>query len=332
MILQILKSNRTINLILFPLFGVLLWLRSFLVPKAYPFFLGENQNILYYPISKITDGYYIIQVATSLLLVIFTAFLIQQVNDRYSFIRARTKLPAAIFVIIIGGFTSMHTLHPVFFAAIFLLLAIHSFFSIFNNPVTFPYIFNTGFFLGVGTLFYFNLFIVVPAFFIGIIILCREFKWREFVILTLGFLVPLIFAFSFAFYTDQFSELVNTYEQNIITPVNHFKSDIALQVFLGLLAIFTAMGSIKMLQQYDSRKISTRKYYTVFLLIFIFTIISFVFIPASSIEMLVISVVPVTFLVSNLFISIESKFWGELLFTLLVVMVVFMQISDKFIQ
>lgn len=330
MILRILKSNRTVNLILFPLFGVLLWLRSFLVPNSYPFFSGENKNVLYIIISKITDGYNIIQVLISLLLVIFIAFLIQQVNDKYSFIRARTKLPAAIFVIIVGGFINMHTLHPVFFAAIFLVLAIHSFFAIFNNPTTFPSIFNSGFFLGIGTLFYFNLFIVVPAFLIGIIILCREIQWREFVILILGFLVPFIFAFGFAFYTDQFSELVNTYEQNFITPVNHFKTELALQIFLSLLVIFTAIGSIKLLQQYDSRKISTRKYYTVFLLIFIFTILSFVFIPAASVEMLVISVVPVTFLVSNLFISIESRFWGELLFTLLVAMVIFMQISDKF--
>ncbi len=330
MILRILKSNQAINLILFPLIGIVFWLENLLNPASYPFYSGENENILFSPLSKITDGYNLLKVALSFAIVVFTGFLIQQVNDRYAFIRARTKLPAAIFIIIVSGFTTLHTLHPVYFAALFLLLAIHSFFAVFNNPNTYGYILNAGFFLGMGTLFYFNLFILVPAFLIGIVILCRELHWREFVILLIGYFIPLIFALGIAFYTDGFLELLYTYEQNIITPVNHFKSDIALQGFLVLLLIFTIIASLKLLQQYDSRKVSTRKYYSVFLVIFVFSMISFAFIPATSVEMLVISAVPVTFLISNLFISLKSKFWSELLFTILFVFVIFMQISNIF--
>jgi hypothetical protein len=59
--------------------------------------------------------------------------------------------------------------------------------------------------------------------------------------------------------------------------------------------------------------------------------ISFVFIPATSQEMLVIAVLPVTFLISNLFTSIDSGFWRELLFTLLLGTAIFMQFADKLI-
>jgi hypothetical protein len=226
----------------------------------------------------------------------------------------------------------MHTLHPVYFSAIFLLLAIHSFFAIFNNPSTYPNIFNSGLFLGIGSLFYFNLLIVIPAFLIGIIILCRETQWREYAILLLGLIVPFIFALGFAFYTDNFLELLYIFEQNIITPVNHFRSNFALQGFLGLLIIFTVIGSIKILQEYDTRKVSTRKYYSIFLIIFAFTIAGFALIPATSHEMLVITSVPVTFLISNYFVSLNSRFWGELLFTLLLISVIFMQFSDYLIN
>ena len=43
-----------------------------------------------------------------------------------------------------------------------------------------PYsnVFNAGFFIGVGTLFYLNLIVILPAFFIGISILTRESSWR----------------------------------------------------------------------------------------------------------------------------------------------------------
>ncbi len=331
MILRVLKSNRSVNLILFPLAGLLFWAKSLLEPFPYNYFAGENKSVLFAPIDDLTNHSALVQVLLSLVLVIFTGFLIQQVNDRFAFIRARTKLPATMFVIFIGGFTDMHTLHPVFFAGIFLVFAIHSLFAVFNNPNTFPQIFNAGFFIGIGSLFYFNLVIILPAFLIGIIILCREIHWREFVIMLIGFIVPFIFAFSYAFLTDHLMELLYTFEQNIVTPVNHFKTNYALHVFLAFLIVLTVIGSLKLIQQYDSRKVSSRKYFLVFLIIFLFSIVSFVLVPAVSQEILVISLIPVTFLISNLFVSIQSRFWGEFLFTLLLSLAVIMQFSDYLI-
>lgn len=330
MILRTLKSNRPVNLILYPAIGVLFWLQSLMSPFVYPFFIGENENLLYIPINKININPDIVQVLMSLILVVFIAFLIQQINDRYAFIRVRTKLPAAVFVIIIAGFTIMHTLHPVYFAAIFLLLAIHSLFAIFNNPDSFSEIFNAAMFIGIGALFYFSLIIIFPAFLIGIIILYREVRWRQFVIMFLGLLTPFIFALSYAFYFDQILEFLLTLEKNIVTPVNHFQNNYALYAFLSFLVILTIIGSVKLLQQYDSRKVSSRKYYSVFLIIFLFSMIGFAFIPATSQEMLVISVIPVTFLISNLLVSLESRFWGEFLFLVLIATVVLMQFSDQF--
>ena len=332
MILRVLKSNRAINLFLIPLMGILLWAKNLLKPFIYNYFPGENKNILFAPIDEITKNNAWVQVIISLVLVIFTGFLIQQVNDRFALIRTRTKLPATMFVIFIGGFVNMHTLHPVFFAGILLVFAIHSLFAVFDNPNTFPQIFNAGFFIGIGSLFYFNLVILIPAFLIGIPILCREFHWREFVILLIGFIVPFIFAFSYAFFSNHLQDYLNTIEQNIVTPVNQFSTNYSLHIFLTILIILTIIASIKLIQQYDTRKVSSRKYYLVFLIIFISSIISFIFVPAVSLEMLVISIIPITFLISNLFVSIESRFWGELLFTFLLIIVIFIQFSDYFIH
>jgi hypothetical protein len=312
--------------------GILLWARSLLEPFSYQFYPGENKNILFAPIYNLLEGHFFLQVLISLVLVIFTGFLIQQVNDRFGFIRVRTKLPATLFVIFVGGFINMHTLHPVFFAGVFLIFAIHSLLAVFDNPNTFPQVFNAGFFIGIGSLFYFNLIILLPAFLIAIIILHRDYHWREFVIMLIGSIVPFIFAASYAYLTDQLLEFLYTFEQDIITPVNHFRTNYVLQGFLGFLIILTIIGSIKILQQYDTRKVSSRKYYLVFLFIFAFSLLSFMFIPAVSQEMLVITIIPITFLTTNMFVSITSRFWSELLFTLLLLIVFFVQISDNFIH
>jgi hypothetical protein len=329
MILRLLKSSNPFIYILFLLVGILFWTSSLLQPIPYIFFDGENDSIFYSPIYKITAKLPLLQVVLSLIIVLFLAFLVQQITSRYALIKSRTKLSIAVYIIIIGGFTTMHTLHPVFFGAIFMLFGINSLFSIFNNPKPQTDIFNAGLFIALGTLFYFNLIVILPAFFIAISVLRRERKWREFLILIIGFIIPSMFALSYAFVTDQLNEVFITFQKNIFTPVNYFKNNIPLQGYLILLVLLTIIGSAKIIQQYDSMKVSTRKYYLVLFFIFIFSIISFVFIPATSLEMLVISALPVTFLVSNLFTTIKSGFWRELLFILLTGAAIFMQIAGR---
>ncbi len=329
MILRILKSREPFDYFLYLIVGALFWTISFRVPYSYKFFEGENEGILYHFIDESTSHYPLLQVVISFIIVLFVAFLIQQINSRYALIKARTKLPAVIYIIIIGGFTAMHTLHPVFFAAIFLLLGLNSLFSIFNNPSPQLEIFNAGLFIAIGTLFYFNLIVLLPAFLIAVSIIRRERKWREFLILIIGFIIPIAFALTYTFFTDQLNDTFVIFQKNIFSSINHFKTNYPLQGFLGLLIFLTIIGSFKIMQQYDSRKVSTRKYYMALFVIFFFSMLSFIFIPATSQEMLVIAVIPLTFLISNFFVSIESVFWRELLFTLFLGSAIFIQFADK---
>ncbi|KAF0239294.1 MAG: hypothetical protein FD181_274 [Prolixibacteraceae bacterium] len=329
MILRLLKSSNPFIYILFLLIGTLFWMGSLIQPLPYSFFDGENNNVFYYPIFKITAKLPLLQVVLSLVIVLFLAFLIQLINSRYALIKARTKLPIAVFIIFAGGFTTIHTLHPVFFGAIFLLFGINSLFSIFNNPKPHTEIFNAGLFISIGTLFYFNLIVVLPAFLFAISILRRERNWREFLILIFGFVIPALFALSYAFLTDQLNGFFITFQRNIVTPVNYLSNNLPMLGYLILLVLLTLIGSAKILTQYDSMKVSTRKYYLVLLIIFIFSMISFIFVPGASLEMLVVSLLTVTFLVSNLFTSIESGFWRELLFTLLLFSAIFMQFAER---
>jgi len=329
MILRTLKSNRAINLLFVPVIVIIFWLKDLISPFSYQFYPGENSNLLFTPINSFTENLDFVRVLISLVLVIIIAALVQVVNDRYMFIRVRTKLPSVLFVIIVSGFTDLHTLHPVFPATIFLLLAIYSLFDTFEKTKPYSNVFNAGFFIGVGTLFYLNLIVILPAFFMGISILTRESSWRKYIILLIGILVPVFFAFSYVVITGQTSEMLTVITQNIVTPVNHFRSNIPLHVFLSILILLTITGTIYILRQYDSKKVSTRKYFTIFFIIFMLSFLSFTFIPVTSIEILVIIAIPITYLISNLFVFARNRFWSELLFLLLLGIVIFMQFSDS---
>ncbi|MEN8116808.1 MAG: DUF6427 family protein [Bacteroidota bacterium] len=325
MILQRLKSNDSFNLLIFPVIALAFWLKDLLEPYLYSYFSGETENIFYTPLFRLVGEQPFWHVLVSLVMVIILGFVMQLVNDRYLFIRIRTKLPAILFVIIIAGFTKIHTLHPVYFAALFLLFSIFRFFSIFEKSKPYSAVFDTGLLLAVGSLFYFNLIIFLPAFLLSIIILTREISWREYVIMILGFLFPFVFVFSYFFYVGEFTEKIDIFLENILTPVSHFRTNYALHGYLTVLILLTLFGSITLLQQYDTKKVSSRKYFSVFFLIFIFSLISFAFIPATSQEMLVINAIPVTYLVSNIFVFMKSRFWSELLFSLLLAIVIIMQ-------
>lgn len=326
MILRILKSNSAVNYILFPLLAAVVWLESLINPDIYSFYRGETQNLLYQPIARLFKNAALLQSISSLVILLALALIVLQINNRYSFIRVRTMLPAPLFIIMISGLVDMHTLHPVYFAAFFVLIAIHRFFNAFDKVKPYSAIFDAGLSLGVAALFYFNIVVLFPAFLFGIPILARETRWREFVIVLLGFLLPFVFAMSYAFVTNQFLEVLKIFEINTSTPNNHFLENVPLQIYLGFLIVLTLLGSIKIIQQYDSKKVSTRKFFTVFFLLFVTSLASFTFVPATSQEMLVITAIPVTFLVSNFFVFLRSRFWGELLFSLLLIIVITLQV------
>ncbi|HKI90650.1 MAG TPA: DUF6427 family protein [Draconibacterium sp.] len=326
MILRILKSNRPVNFVLFTIFGLLFWGANLLHPQEYPYYLGENKNLLFEPVYVILNKLPFLQNLISLVLAIALSFIVLQINNRYSFIRIRTVLPASLYILLIGGFSQLHTLHPVYFGAVFFLIAVYRLFDMFDRAKPYSAAFDAGFWLGIGSLFYFNLFLLLPTFLIGIAILSREYQWRPYLINLLGAFLPWFFAISYAVLTDHFLELLKTLEQNIITANNHFKSNIPLQVFLAFLILLTVLGSLKMVQQYDTKKVSSRKYFTFFFVVFIFSMLSFIFIPATSQEMLVIVAIPVCFLVSNFLAFMKSRFWSELIFTALFGMVIFMEI------
>lgn len=325
MILRILKSNNLSNLFFIPIAVVAFWIGNVMNPTGYPFAESETENVLYKLINIWFGNATLLNVILSAVIVVTLALLIELIIARFQFIRIRTRLPAILFVLLVGGLTGLHTLHPVYFAAVFLLLAIFQFFGIFDQSKPYSILFNVGFLLGLGALFYLNLFIVVPAFLIGIRILARGSRWREFAVLILGFLLPFVFAFSYYFYVDQLPVLLHIIEQNLVVPISHLKNNLPLQVYLGGLILMTLIASIDIVRHYDTKKVSSRKFFTVLFYVFLTTMISFVFIPATSQEMLLISAIPVTFLLSNYLVFLKSRFLGELFFTLLLTLVVALQ-------
>lgn len=326
MILKTLKSNKLSTLFFVPIAVFAFWSGKLLAPVNYDFAPGEAENVLFSPVYALLGESAFANVLASAGVVILLSLMMQLVNHRYQFIRIRTKLPAIIFPVILGGFVELHTMHPAYLGAILLLMAIYRFLGLFEAPRSYTIIFDVGILLSIGALFYFNMIVLVPAFLVGVLVIKRTVNWRDMVVLLLGCAVPFFFAFSYFFFADKLSDVVLLIQQNINEPINYFADNLYLQVYLGVLVFFTLIGSFSMAQQYDYKKVSSRKFFTVFFLIFIFSMLSFVFVPATSQEMLIIASIPVTFLISNFFVFMKSRFWSEFFFLVLLGIVIVMQL------
>ncbi len=327
MFLRILKSNKAFNLILFPLIGVMLWLPGLISPGTYPFAPGEDQSILFSPLMKLMAARPFLQVLIALVLMIVLAFTIQKVNSQYPFFRIRTLLPFNLLILLIGGLPALHSLHPVFFASIFFVFAIDRELAAFKKKSFYSNSFDTGLLIGMGSLFYTPLGFLFPVLMIGMWIVNPECNWRHLVLLFWGLILPWIFAFSCCFLAGSAGELPELLEINLATSCNRLTGNVPLQIFTGFWGFLLVIGTLFSLSRLDERKISTRKYYTVFLILTFTLILFMVFAPFMSVEVLILVAVPSSFIISNALLFFRNRILADVVLALLTGLVIFMQIA-----
>lgn len=326
MLLKTFRSNSAINFLIVPIIGILLWANSFYQQKSYQFYDGESQTLLFKPFEMLSNFSELTSQLLAFLILIACAFLMMRLNAQFSFIRVRTFLPTGIFLIITSGMPLLHHLLPVHFASIFLLFSLSNIFAAFHDQTKVEYGFNAGLFLSLGALFYQSTIGFLPFVWIGLLTVRKSPQWRDLVAPILGALVPFIFAFSWFYLNDNTNELFNNISQNFITQQQHIRGSISLQVYLGYLIFLLIVGSAFMiLRNFDEKKVSSRKYFTVLFWMFINSLILILIIPSASIEMFMLMAIPLAYLIANYLVFTQQRFWSGTLFYLLIALVIYMQ-------
>lgn len=327
MLLQILKSNQAYNLLLFPVIGIFLWSVSLISPEMYNFAPGEDQSILFKPILDLLFQKYLIQVLVSLVLIIILGFIIQKLNNQYEFYRIRTMLPSNLIILLISGVSCLHVLHPVFFAAIFFTFAIDREFGALEKKTINSNAFDTGLLIGIGSLFYINMIFMFPAFVIGLKIINRSFNWRNLILIFWGLILPWVFVFSYYFLSEKINELLRILELNLFTNNKRLTGNIPLQIYAGFWVFLLFIGSLTALLHFDEIKISTRKYYSVLLLLIFSIVIIYFLSPFVSVEIFILLAIPSTYILTNMLLFIRNRFIGNLILIVLIGLIIYMQIA-----
>ena len=328
MLLRIFQSNRLYVLILIPLAGLILWYKSLFSLYISEFSFDSCQMPLYYLIANILKGKILISVSISFVLLVIHAFLLIRLNTKFIFIKKRTYLPALFFILISGSFLPLQRLTPVIFASLLLLFAIEKIFNSYKKAGLSYNYFDAAFLISLGTLFYFNMIFYLLIIWIGLIIF-RPFNWREWIISFLGFICPYIFVISYYYLFEGTLKNFLTTLINNFSPVNYLSSlSLSYYLFYSFLLFLILISSYYMIKIFPKKKINTRKYFIFFLWLFLITLIVYFVLPSTSIELLVILSIPVSYIISHYFDSIKSTWWSEALFILFVGFLCFIQIYN----
>ena len=326
MLLKILKTKQPVLLILIPIITIILWLKGF-VSHDIKNLTSLNYGIempLYKLISPVINFNIISGKIIGIILVLLQAFLLAALNMKFFFIKQRTYLHTFTFILIASSSLFLQYASPALIANFFIIFAFDWLFSSYKKYNTNKELFNSGLFLGIATMFYFNTAFILPFFIIAYLILHTG-RIREILILLTGFLTPVAIFTEIALLQgtlnpflqeiNNFFEKLN-YHYSFFSKSNIFYSYLIALVIITLLKFFSIIGT---------KKIASRKIFSIFFLYIIFLLTTLFIIPVFDFQILIILAVPVTYFITDYYINIKNSIISEISFLLLVASLILTQ-------
>jgi hypothetical protein len=252
---------------------------------------------------------------TMLILSILIALYLTRLNTHNNFISERSYLPAFFFIVLAGSISSPALLNAASFSLLFVLFATDRIIQSFKTDSMSYKFFDASIFIGIASLFYF------PSIFYIVMLLCilatmRPFFWREWLYAVLGMLFVYFVLWSVHYlynlpienYISRISSCFQRPYEHVLKPMQY--------VLYGLMALLILFASLRMIQVFPSIKIFARKVFRLWLAFFIFSCL-LLFIPCVRDEVVIFIAVPLCYLFTHYFISLRTKWFGEVIFFLI---------------
>jgi hypothetical protein len=327
MLLRIFKGTGPGVIFLIIVILITIWISAILNQRLHPRFIYETDPMPLYGLMKLViHNSHNLGVILSFLMVSLMAFLMVNFNTTVFFINERTFLPAVIYIMFGGFFPDHQLLNPVLPASIFLILAIIRIMDGYHKTGTAYNYFDAGILISTGSLFYANLIWFGLLVMIGIALL-RTGNLKEIIISILGLLTPYLITFSLYYVIGKdVGALIKLLGDNLFTRATYYpfpRLTIVALIFSGALILFSI---IQLLKHMNTKKIKSRKTFSLMIWIFLISIIVYFALPSASVEIVWLTSIPVSYFLTHYFVSVKKKLVPEILFSLLFVFILLIQI------
>ena len=327
MLLRLFKGTGTVVIFLIIITLIAVWLSAVLKPAAGSLsYLAAEPMPLYGLLKLITVNSQCLGLIASFLMVSLISFLLVSFNTKVLFINERTFLPALIYILLGGLFPQYQSLNPVLPASIFLIVAFGRIVDSYRKQGIVYNYFDAGVLISTGSLFYANLIWFGLLVFIGIALL-RSTNIVEITTSVLGLITPYIIMFGVYYIMGKdLRVLISLIENNLIGKSEAYefsRLSIVALITIGMILIVSIGNLFRLL---NTKKIRARQ--TFFLLIwgFLISIGVYILVPSSSVEMIWIIIIPVSYFLTHYFVFVRRKLVPEIFFSVLFVLILLIQI------
>ncbi len=329
MLLNYFKSNRTSIIFLLPLIALLLWSNIFWEQKSSFIPLEPQMPAYALLMSWIPNG--IISDLIALVLIVAQGFYLIYINQVYNFISNKTYLTGILFVLISGAYINLHYLHPAIIANAFILQTIVELFSSYRKQRAYKVSFNSGFYIALASLFYINAGVLILFVFIGLSVL-HTFNWREWFIVLIGFITPYIITSGILVGLDLWMPFTETLSAIFYTSSPKFSWSLSYHIFVMVLSIIGFISVFKLSSTYTNNKVSTRSYFYLLIVLLLMLIAVFLIVPFASIELIIPVAIPLSYLLTNYYLSDGNKWVQNISYTVLLLSLSYFYIEKLFLS
>lgn len=313
MFVRLLKGPQPANILLIVLFSALLWLKLFWTHDF------ESQTY-FAPFLKADYLHFHNQqfINTFILfgLILFEAFYMVRLNFQYIFIDRRTYFPAIVYVLWMTLMTGTSHFNATVISNFFILIAFEDILKTQINRLDIRIIFRSGILLGIASMIYWPVVImIVPLWIITLIL--HGLNWRGLIVQILGAAIPWVFLTFYYFMTDQltqYQEIGESLQMNRSFPLGQDIRSIKIYVliFLLLSAMWYHFTHV------IDKKIIIRKYYNGLFWFLVTITTSMMLIPSAGQAGVALAAVPATIFLSNQYLITRSRIFPEINFSIFV--------------
>ena len=262
-----------------------------------------------------------LQQLLAIIIFFLTVFLVNEVVTKHRLSDKNSYLTAFFFILIGSGSGFLTRPTPFLLAAFFFALFYRKLFDFQNSTKIIATAFDAGLFLGIASLFFPPLVLVIPLIWIALLIYQAD-QWRPYITAVLGLLSPWFFVFSGNFWFNRLPEMLPGFLHyfHFRTVWLPFANNPDLIMFL-LVALTTFIGAFSLIGRLSSLNISLRQHALVSLWGLLFCSLVVMFFDAP-IEALMLTALPASLIVGIFFAQIKKLKWANL-FVLLWILFVF---------
>lgn len=261
----------------------------------------------------------------SIIFISVLGFYVNHLSNKSRIYNTKSLIPAVIFILTCSLFDDYLSLLPIHIALLFLLIALSNIFDTFKNNKCADSLFNIGFFIGCGCLFYLPFVVLYLFGFISIMIM-KSFKWKDRLQYTIGFGVPFFLAFAvFYFWMD--GGVLNDYVIHNISVSKVFSFNVTTIQWAGI--IFFVVLMLLLLVQYNvyltKKSMQARKNIDVLFWLCLVSLPAIFFWKHLGIDHFMFLAIPFAILFSVTLLKVRNKFFAELIHLMIILGVFYNQ-------